>query len=201
VLASISLCRSRPDGLDYPIRHKVVATGGCQPQVLRQLESLHGRHPDLNILKIKKPMGEWLDLYGTKQSIARLDFMIRAGQAVHRGGTTCCGSWIITQMCRSGSSATMIYILLQVGRLPSSVSICNHFLMDGLPLTAGALRNFSADLWKLYDRDPKFCLAFFRPPGPDLWTAFAFTRRALRVLGFFDENIYPAYYEVTRSVW
>jgi len=34
------------------------------------------------------------------------------------------------------------------------------------------------------------CIAHLRN-----WTAFAMTKRALRVLGYFDENMYPAFYE------
>jgi hypothetical protein len=34
-----------------------------------------------------------------------------------------------------------------------------------------------------------FCIGFFNRPG---WTAFVMSRRGLRVLGIFDENIYPA---------
>lgn len=54
----------------------------------------------------------------------------------------------------------------------------------------GALRNISRDVWDLYEQDPKLCIARLRG-----FTAFAITKRALRVLGFFDENIFPAYYE------
>lgn len=45
-------------------------------------------------------------------------------------------------------------------------------------------------MWDLYEQDPMLCIAHMRD-----WTAFAMTKRALRVLGFFDENIYPAFWE------
>jgi GT2 family glycosyltransferase len=45
-------------------------------------------------------------------------------------------------------------------------------------------------MWNLYDQDPLLCIAHSRE-----WTAFSMTKRALQVLGLFDENIYPAYWE------
>lgn len=47
-------------------------------------------------------------------------------------------------------------------------------------------------MWTLYKEDPNLCLAHFEPYG---FTSFLMTRRALRVLGYFDENIHPAYFE------
>lgn len=54
----------------------------------------------------------------------------------------------------------------------------------------GALRNLSREMWNIYEQDPILCIAHMHG-----WSAFAMTKRALRVLGFFDENIFPAYWE------
>lgn len=58
--------------------------------------------------------------------------------------------------------------------------------------STGALERLSKELWALYDGDANLCLAHFRPC---CFTSFVVTRRALQILGFFDENIYPAYWE------
>lgn len=60
----------------------------------------------------------------------------------------------------------------------------------------GALDVLAEEIWEEYDKDPGFCRGFFNvTAGPDA-VVFAFTRRGMQVLGKFDENIYPAYYEV-----
>jgi GT2 family glycosyltransferase len=45
-------------------------------------------------------------------------------------------------------------------------------------------------MWDLYGQDPTLCIALARE-----WSVFAMTKRALRILGLFDENFYPAYWE------
>lgn len=60
----------------------------------------------------------------------------------------------------------------------------------------GSLDVLAEEIWEEYDRDPGFCRGFFNvTAGPDA-VVFAFTRRGMQMLGKFDENIYPAYYEV-----
>jgi len=46
------------DGLDFPVVHKLLAAGGCESDVLRQVGSLQAKHPDLHVSRTVLPMGE-----------------------------------------------------------------------------------------------------------------------------------------------
>lgn len=46
------------DGLDFPVTHKFLAVGGCEPDVLQQVGSLQEKYPDLHVFRAVRPMGE-----------------------------------------------------------------------------------------------------------------------------------------------
>jgi len=62
----------------------------------------------------------------------------------------------------------------------------------------GSLDRFGQEVWAAIDADPSLCVGFFNARGAGVegrYCSYVYTRRALEVLGLFDENIYPAYYE------
>ncbi len=62
----------------------------------------------------------------------------------------------------------------------------------------GSLEAFAQEIWATVDADPTFCVGFFKSRGAGTlgrYTAYVYTRHALQTLGYFDANIYPAYYE------
>jgi hypothetical protein len=92
--------------------------------------------------------------------------------------------------CAPGWNKALNYMLYH-----EDVEWCLIFNTD-MYVPPGALDKLAEEIWEEYDRDPGFCRGFFNvTAGPDA-VVFAFTRRGMQVLGRFDENIYPAYYEV-----
>jgi hypothetical protein len=69
-------------------------------------------------------------------------------------------------------------------------------LNNDIMLPPGSLANVSAAVMEVI-RDPEFCLGTLRIRNIKgfVWSTLAVTRRTLDVLGFFDENVFPAYYE------
>jgi len=47
------------DGPDFPVTHKFLAVGGCEPDVLQQASSLQAKYPELHIFRTVRPMGEF----------------------------------------------------------------------------------------------------------------------------------------------
>jgi len=62
----------------------------------------------------------------------------------------------------------------------------------------GSLEKFGDEIWAAIEEDSSLCIGFFNARGAGMegrYTSYVYTRRALEVLGLFDENLYPAYYE------
>jgi hypothetical protein len=56
------------------------------------------------------------------------------------------------------------------------------------PPPPGSLARLSAEVWAAYRQDPRLCVGLVRLQfDMKTWTAFVYTRRAVRALGFFDE--------------
>ena len=72
------------------------------------------------------------------------------------------------------------------------VLICN----SDVSFFPHTLSNFSASINK-HISDPNFGIGFTGLCCGGEWSTFAITRRLVEYIGFFDENIYPAYYEDT----
>jgi hypothetical protein len=59
----------------------------------------------------------------------------------------------------------------------------------------GVLRNIHRATEKSLNHDPTFGIGFTSLCCGGEWSAVVFTRRMVEVVGLFDENFYPAYYE------
>lgn len=46
------------NGLDFPIEHKVIAAGGCEPHLMDQLQALRTEHPEINIIRGRQHLGK-----------------------------------------------------------------------------------------------------------------------------------------------
>lgn len=44
--------------LDYPTDHKLIAVGGCEPQVVSQVSSIMEQHPDVKVYHSIEFLGE-----------------------------------------------------------------------------------------------------------------------------------------------
>ncbi len=59
----------------------------------------------------------------------------------------------------------------------------------------GVLRNIHRSAEKALSHDPQFGIGFTSLCCGSEWSAVVFTKRMVAVVGLFDENFYPAYYE------
>lgn len=86
---------------------------------------------------------------------------------------------------------TCVRYMLDVAKVPWALLLNNDIMMP-----PGSLGNVSVEAQRVV-QNPEFCLGptKLRNVRKMLWSALVVSRRTAQIAGFFDENIFPAYYE------